>query len=261
MGIPLVQGRAFQLNDQRQVAIISAATATRVWPGENALGKLFHFGEPNGPAIEVIGVAADVRANGLQKSPSLTIYLPYWQRADRNMSLAVHTAMDPGSISGAVRGEIRKLDSELPLPRVKTMREIVSASVAQRRFQLNLVMLFAAIGLVLASLGIYGVVSYAVQQRRGEMGIRMALGATASNLRFQVLRQGLGPVLVGLGAGIAATLAIGRLLSGLLFGVSFADPLTIASVAAILFLVAAAACYVPALRITRADPLAALRYE
>ncbi len=261
MGIPLVQGRAFHLNDQRPVAIISAATATRVWPGENSLGKLFHMGRPDGPAIEVVGVAADVRANGLQKSPSLTVYLPYWQRADRDMSLAVRTAMDPASISGAVRAEIRKLDSELPLPRVKTMREIVSASVAQRRFQLNLVMLFAAIGLVLASLGIYGVVSYAVQQRRGEMGIRMALGATASNLRFQVLRQGLGPVLMGLAAGIAGTLAIGRLLSGLLFGVSFADPLTIASVAAILFLVAAAACYVPALRVTRADPLAALRYE
>ncbi len=126
MGIPLVQGRAFQLNDQRPVGIISAASAARVWPGENALGKLFHLGRPDGPAIEVIGVAADVRANGLQKSPSLTVYLPYWQRADRDMSLAVRTAMDPASISGAVRGEIRKLDAELPLPGLKTMREIVS---------------------------------------------------------------------------------------------------------------------------------------
>ena len=261
MGIPLAQGRVFQASDQRRVAMVSVATAARVWPGQNALGKMFHMGGLDSPLMEVVGVAADVRADSLQKKPPLTVYLPYWQRDQVNMSLAIRTAVDPSSISGAVRTEFRKLDTELPFPRFRTMREIVSASVAQRKFQLTLVMLFAGIGLVLASLGIYGVVSYSVQQRRGEMGIRMALGATASDLRSQVLRQGLLPVAIGLAAGIAGALGIGRLLSGLLFGVGFADPLTIVCVSVLLLLVAAAACYVPALRVTRADPLTALRYE
>ena len=141
------------------------------------------------------------------------------------------------------------------------MREIVSASVAQRRFQLTLVMLFAGIGLVLACLGIYGVVSYSVEQRRGEMGIRMALGATASNLQTMVLRQGLMPVVIGLAAGIAAALALGRILRGLLFGVSLADPLTLGGVAMVLLAVSALACYLPAIRATRTDPLIALRCE
>jgi putative ABC transport system permease protein len=264
MGVPMLQGRTFQASDPKHQAIISAGAAAKLWPGVNPLGKLFHFGDSNAPALEVVGVAGDVRGDSLQASAPLTIYLPYWQANQgdqRHVSLAVRTAADPASISGAVRAEIRRLDSEMPLPRLRTMREIMSASVAQRRFQLTLVMLFAGIGLVLASLGIYGVVSYGVQQRRGEMGIRMALGATASDLRSQVMRQGLTPVAIGLAAGIVAALAIGRLVSGLLFGVSFADPLTIVCVSAVLLLVAAAACYVPALRVTRADPLTALRYE
>ncbi len=261
MGIPLVAGRAFQANDQKRVAVISASAAARVWPGENALGKSFHMGDETSPLLEVVGIAADVRSHTLQKSVQLTVYLPYWQRDQRDMSLVVRTAVDPASLSQAVRGEIRKLDSELPVPRLRTMREIVSASVEQRRFQLILVMMFSGIGLVLASLGIYGVVSYSVQQRRGEMGIRMALGATSSNLRSQVVRQGLTPVAIGLAAGIAAALTLGKLLSGMLFGVSFADPLTIFCVSAVLLSVAAIACYVPALRVTRADPLTALRYE
>ena len=141
------------------------------------------------------------------------------------------------------------------------MQQIVAASVAQRRFQLTLVILFAGIGLVLASLGIYGVVSYSVEQRRGEMGIRMALGATGLGLRALVLRQGLAPVVMGLAAGVAGAIAMGRILQGLLFGVQVTDPLTLAAVAAILLAVAAAACYLPARRVTRGDPLAALRYE
>jgi putative ABC transport system permease protein len=191
----------------------------------------------------------------------MVVYIAYWQRNQSAYSLAIRTTMEPAQISSAVRGEIRRVDSQMPVPAFRTMRQIVSASVAQRQFQLTLVLLFAAIGLVLASLGIYGVVSYSVEQRRGEMGIRMALGATASGLRAMVLRQGLTPVATGLALGIAGSIAVGRILEGLLFGVSASDPLTIASVAAVLLTVGAAACYVPAARVTRADPLNALRYE
>ena len=144
---------------------------------------------------------------------------------------------------------------------IKTMQDIVSASVAERKFQLTLVLVFAGIALVLACLGIFGVVSYTVAQRRGEMGIRLALGATAGNLRSLVVRQGLAPVLIGLLFGIAGALALGRVMEGLLFGVNASDPWTLAGVSCLLIGVAAAACYIPAARVSRADPLSALRYE
>jgi putative ABC transport system permease protein len=262
MGIPIVQGRAIEPSDRgRYVSVISAAAAKRIWPGANPLGQHYHLGDPSAPSIEVIGVAGDVSAGSLQKQPNPTVYVPYWQRGQRQWSLTVRTPMDPTSIAGAMRAEIRRLDPELPLPRFRSMDEIVSASVAQRRFQLTLVLLFAAIALGLASLGIYGVVSYSVAQRRGELGIRMALGATGSDLRGLVLRQGLAPVVIGLAAGLAGALALGRVLGGLLFGVSSTDPLTMSVVAAVLLIVAAAACYIPALRATQSDPLVALRYE
>ena len=259
MGIPLRQGRLFNQADRdRGVTLVSALTAERFWPGQNPIGKRFYLGVT---LLEVIGVAGDVRGNGLQKAPGPTVYIPYWQRDRPDMSLILRTAMDPASIASAVRGEIRKLDAELPVPRFQTMQQIVSAAVAQRRFQLTLVLVFAGVALVLASLGIYGVVSYSVAQRRGEMGIRMALGATAAGLQLMVIRQGLAPVLAGLAGGIAGALAVGRILRGLLFEVTPADPLTLASVAVVLLGVAAVACYIPAFRVTRADPLAALRYE
>ncbi|MBZ5603114.1 MAG: ABC transporter permease [Acidobacteriia bacterium] len=261
LGIPLTAGRVFDRSDKRNMAVISADTAARVWPGESPIGKRFHMGDNDGPLFEVSGVVANVRSNGLQKGSTLTVYLPYWVRDQRDMSLAVRTVVDPAAVNSAVRAAIRQLDSELPVPQFRTMREIVSASVAQRRFQLDMVMAFAAIGLILASLGIYGVVSYSVEQRRGEMGIRMALGATASNLRTLVVRQGLAPVGIGLAAGLAVSIAAGRILSGMLFEVRLTDPVTLGGVALVLVAVAALACYVPAQRVTRADPLHALRYE
>jgi predicted permease len=263
MGIPLRQGRAIEPADRTHpVTVISATTAQRLWPGQNPLGKRFHLGDPSAPALEVIGVAGDVSAGSLQKQANPTVYLPYWQRFDqRRCTLIVRTSMEPSVIASAVRAEIRWLDPELPVQQFRTMDEIVSSSVGQRRFQLTLVMLFAAIALLLAALGIYGVVSYSVAQRKNEMGIRVALGATGSDLRSLVLRQGLAPVVIGLATGLAAALAMGRVLSGLLFGVAATDPLTMGTVAAVLLTVAAMACYFPALRATRSDPLVALRYE
>jgi len=241
--------------------VISEAAAKRIWPGRNPVGQHYHLGDPSAPALEVIGIVGDVHAGSLQQRPNPTVYLPYWQRDRSVMTLIVRAAGDPASITGAVRAEIRRRDPEIPVPQFRSMTDIVSASVAPRRFQLTLVLLFAGIALALASLGIYGVVSYSVAQRRGEMGIRMALGATGGDLRTLVVRQGLAPVVAGLAAGLVCAIAVGRILSGLLFNVSAADPLTMSIVAGVLLAVAASACYVPALRATRSDPLVALRYE
>lgn len=262
IGIPLRAGRVFDESDrQRGVAIVAESTARKLWPGENPLGKRVRFGEPTAPLMEIIGVAGDVRGNGLQKAPQQVLYLPYWYRGRSATSLVIRTGMNPSSIAGAVRAELHKLDPELPVPQFRTMQDIVSASVAERKFQLSLVLMFAGIALVLACLGIFGVVSYTVAQRRGEMGIRLALGATSANLRTMVVRQGLIPVLAGLAAGIAGALAVGRVMEGLLFGVRAGDPWTLTGVSLLLIAVAAAACYIPALKVSRADPLSALRYE
>ncbi len=262
MGIALRSGRVFTEGDRTHgVAIVGESTARKVWPGENPIGKKVRFGETNAPMMEVIGVAGDVRGNGLQKAPEQVVYLPYWYRGRSAMSLVVRTGMDPKAIAGAVRAELRKLDPELPVPQFKTMQDIVSASVAERKFQLSLVLVFAGIALVLACLGIFGVVSYTVAQRRGEMGIRLALGATSGNLRTLVVRQGLAPVVIGLAGGIGGALALGRVMEGMLFGVRAYDPSTLLGVSLLLIGVAAAACYIPAVRVSRADPLSALRYE
>ncbi len=262
MGISLRSGRVFEEADRKRgVAILAETTAKRVFPGENPIGKKVHFGDKDAPVMEVVGVAGDILGNGLQKAPEPIAYVPYWYRGRNTTSLVVRTGMDPKTIAGAVRAELRKLDPELPVGQFRTMQDIVSTSVAERKFQLTLVLVFAGIALILACLGIFGVVSYTVAQRRGEMGIRLALGASAGDLRTMVIRQGLAPVGVGLAFGLASALAMGRLLEGLLFGVKSTDPWTLAAVSAVLLGVAALACYIPAMRVSRADPLTALRYE
>jgi putative ABC transport system permease protein len=260
--IPLRSGRLFTEEDRKHgVAMVGESLARKLWPGENPLGKRVRFSGDEAPLLDVIGVVGDVRGNGLQKVPQQVIYIPYWYRDNASTSLVIRTGMEPAAIASAVRAELRKLDPELPVPQFRTMQDIVSASVAERKFQLSLVLVFASIALVLACLGIFGVVSYTVAQRRGEMGIRLALGATAGNLKSMVVRQGLVPVAVGLAGGILAALALGRVMEGMLFGVRAGDPLTLAAVSLVLIGVAAAACYIPAMRVSRADPLTALRYE
>jgi ABC-type antimicrobial peptide transport system permease subunit len=187
--------------------------------------------------------------------------VPYWQRFQNQASLAVRTSIDPLAASSAIRAAIRQVDRELPVPAFRTMEDIVAESVAQRRFQMSLVLLFAGAALLLASLGIYGVVSYSVAQRTNEMGIRMALGAQPGNIRRLVLRQSLLPVCAGLVAGVMASVALGRVLGGLLFGVRAWDPATISAVLTLLIAVAATATLPPVRRATRVDPASALRYE
>jgi ABC-type antimicrobial peptide transport system permease subunit len=210
---------------------------------------------------EVVGVTADIRSTSLDKDPVSIIYVPYWQRPRLSAELLVRTATDPRGMAGSVREAIHQLDADVPVPEMQTLREVMSDSVAERRFQMMLVMLFAAAALALAGFGIYGVVSYSVARRRTEMGIRMALGAGMGGLRRTVLWQAIRPVVAGLAAGITGALAAGRILSSLLFQVSVRDPLTIGGVAIVLLAVAVAAAWAPARRATRVDPMRALRFE
>jgi putative ABC transport system permease protein len=262
LGIPLRAGRFFTDSDRgRTLGVLSPLAVEKLWPGQNPLGRRFHMGGDQSPLIEVIGIAGDVRGVSLNKTPSATVYLPYWQRNYGQASLAVRTAMEPLAASSAIRSAIRAVDPELPVPAFQTMDEIVAASVAQRKFQTTLVLLFGLTALLLASLGIYGVVSYSVAQRTNEMGIRMALGAPRAGIRSLVLRQSLPPVMLGLAAGVVASLGLSRVLSSLLFGVGTGDPITIVAVSALLGTVAILAAYIPARRATQVDPITALRYE
>jgi len=263
LSISLLNGRLFEERDRgREVAMLSASAARRLWPEGGAIGKRFHLGEDQLPALEVIGILNDVHGVSLQAPPNPTVYLPYWSRQRRpQVSLVARTNGDPGAIANAIRSEIRAIDSEMSIPQFLTMDEIVDNTVSQRRFQLQLILLFGAASIVLSTMGAYSVVSFAVSQRTREIGLRMIMGATASSVQAMVWRQAMKPVALGIGAGLLIALIVSRLLTSVLFGVHAADPMTFGSVAAILAIVTGAACYVPALRATRADPNNALRSE
>jgi putative ABC transport system permease protein len=262
MGIALRQGRLIeQVDRDRHVAVISESVAKKVWPGENPLGKQFHPGGDEKPLTQVIGVVADIRTVALDEPPLLMVYLPAGPASRNYASLVVRSAIVPAAIGTAVRGAIRSVDSGVPIRHLRPMSEIVSESVGVRRFQMGLASLFAIFALLLAALGIYGVVGYSVARRRQELGIRMALGAQSSRLRNLVLLQGMSPVVVGWAAGVIAALAAGGLIRGLLFGVTAQDPLTIAGVTLVVLVTAALACYIPARRAMKVDPMVALRYE
>jgi putative ABC transport system permease protein len=189
------------------------------------------------------------------------VYVPYWQIGRPGIAVVVRTAAAPLSIARAVRDAVHQLDSELPSPAVFTIDEIVDLLLAQRRFQLQLVLVFAASALLLTAIGVYGVISHSVTRRTNEIGIRMALGASRGEVRLLVASQAMAPVVAGLAVGLVAALAIARLISSFLYGIRATDPATFAAVAVILLLSAALASYLPVRRATRVDPLVALRYE
>ncbi|MGH9627451.1 MAG: FtsX-like permease family protein, partial [Bryobacteraceae bacterium] len=203
---------------------------------------------------------ADVRAY-LHNEPPPTAYYPYWQRVPNGVSLVVRTSGDPQTAAAAIRATLRGEDAQLPIQAMRTLEEVVDRSVAQRRFQLILMAAFAASALLVASLGIYGVVSYAVARRRNEIGIRMALGAQRSQLVGLVILQGMAPVLLGLAAGVAVAVLLGRAIRSLLFGVQPTDPMTIGGVTVLLLAVGVLACLIPARRAAGTDAVAALRFE
>ena len=209
--------------------------------------------------MEVLGVVRDVRSDGLRRDPSLTFYLPYWQRNRDSMTLAVRTAQDPGTAAGALRQAVASLDREIPLGDVKTMRELVDTNIAQPRFQAELLAMFALLAVALACFGLYAVVSFTIEQRRSEVGVRVALGATRAGIVAMILRQAMTPVTLGILLGLAACGALARLLSGLLYGIRPLDPVTLSAAVCLMAFVALAASVVPALRAGRTPPAATLR--
>jgi putative ABC transport system permease protein len=264
MAIPIVAGRAFNDRDDKdapRVAIISAAMAQRYFPGESPIGKRINVVTGPESFREIVGVVADVKQKGLTREITPHVYEPFSQAPDRFMTLLVRSSHDAAALVPTIRGKVFELDPELPLQRVSTLDTVISNSIRQQRFASVVLSVFAVVALLLALAGLYGVISYSVAQRTRELGIRVALGAQVSDVLSLVLKQGMKYVLLGEVVGILGGLALTRLLGGLLFGVSPTDALTFVLVAVSLFLVALAACYVPARRATKVDPLKALRYE
>ncbi len=257
MGIPLRSGRPFNDNDKRNVAIVSEGLAHLLWPGQDATGRQVLDGQT---PREVIAVVGDVRAES-DKPPVSILYRPYWDWSPWRVTLVARAAGDPHSIAGALRAAVRTVDPDVPLSDIRTMQEVLEQSVAQRRFQMRLAGAFAATALLLAALGIYGVVSYAVARRTNEIGIRMALGAQAHQLYRMVLRQALAPVALGLVLGLAGAFAAGTVLASLLYQVSPRDPELLAAAALLLGGVGLAASFLPARRAVGMNPLDALRDE
>jgi predicted permease len=262
MGIPLKQGRYLEETDRnRPIAVISERAARHLWPGQNPLGH--HVRATGFPktSLEVAGVVGEVRAGGLEKEPPMMVYEHYWRMQPIAMSFVLRTQADPATAIRAVRAILSSADPEMAISPARTMEQILDESVAARRFQMYLAVAFAVSALALASLGIYGVISFSVTRRTAEMGIRIALGARGGQLVAMIVRQGILPVLLGLAAGIACALSVSRLIASQLYGVAPNDPLTIAAVATVLLTVAFGACWIPARRATRIDPLQALRFE
>ncbi|HEY8225144.1 MAG TPA: ABC transporter permease [Pyrinomonadaceae bacterium] len=268
MGIPFVKGRDFDARDQHkspQVIIVSETFARLHFPGEEVIGKRIKPGistlEDETPMREIVGVVADVRNRALNMEPRPVYYVPIAQCPFNQEIMVVKTTGDPHSLINAVTKEVATFDADLPVFGVKTMEEYLSNSVSTPRFNTTLLSIFASVALVLTIVGLYGVMSYSVAQRTNEIGIRLALGAQARDVLSLIIRQGLQLVLIGLGIGLLGAFALMRIIAGLLFGVTAKDPLTFVAVAVVLGLIALLACYVPARRATRVDPLEALRYE
>jgi predicted permease len=264
MGIPLLAGRSFGDQEPAPVVAISAGLADRLWPGQppsHVVGLRLRVGDVNARPATVVGVIGHVRTAGLEGKPLPTVYLPHAAFPSPAMSLVVRTAQEPQALARAVRSEVWKLNRNLPIPTMRTMREIVSAAVARRRFQMVLIALFAALSLALAVVGIYGVTSYSVAHRTREIGLRMALGASRAHVLQLVLAQGLRPVLGGLALGLVFAGSAAISLRSLLFGIGPLDPLALGAVSGTLLLAATLACYLPARRASSVDPATVLRLE
>jgi putative ABC transport system permease protein len=267
LGIPLLEGRFFNATDKESsplVVIINQTLAERYFPDESPIGKRFRTGgaeRPRNPWMEIVGVVGDVKYSGLDAKPEPAYYVPLTQNAWRSAYLVARASLNPSSLLPELREQIWALDKDMPIAKVATMDQLLAESVAQPRFRTLLLGIFGALALVLASVGIYGVISYSVTQRTHEIGIRMALGAQARDVIKLVIKQGMAFTVVGVAIGLAASFALTRLMESLLFEVSTTDRATFACVAALLVAVAFLACWIPARRASRVDPMVALRYE
>jgi putative ABC transport system permease protein len=269
MGIPLIKGRDFDQRDQHgstPVIIVTETFVRQHFPNEDPLGKRVHPGVSSiegedSTMREIVGVVGDVRNRGLNTEPRPAYYVPQTQVPFSQMVTVVKTTHDPRGLITAVTKDVAAMDKDIPLFSVKTMEEYLSASVAAPRFSTTLLSIFAAVALVLTMVGLYGVMSYSVAQRTNEIGIRLALGAQSRDVLLMIVKQGLRLILVGLAIGLVGAFTATRVISSLLFGVTAKDPFTFAAVAMLLALVALVACYVPAWRATKVDPMEALRCE
>jgi len=261
MGIPLLRGRVFSDADREgrpPVAVVSASVAQRFWPDQDPIGKQFSIDDPK---ITIVGVVGDVHAASLDAPVRPTVYVPYRQDAFPFMTFVMRTAADPAAIAGPIRQAIWQVDREQPVGDVMTMDRRLSESLSRRRFGVTLLTAFGVVAVALAAIGLYGVLAFIVAQRRREIGVRMALGATAREVIVDVMGHGLRLAFVGVAIGIALAIAVTRLMQTLLYGTSATDAATFAAVATILIVIAAGASALPALRASRLDPLVALREE
>jgi putative ABC transport system permease protein len=261
LGIPLLRGRLIDPHDQpRVVAVVSERLASKVWPHEDPLGKTFITGAAVGKA-EVVGIVKDVHTTALDQEPTMIAYVPYWHRAMGAGDLVVRTARDPAALIPEIHRRIQALDPSFPIPATMSLGKLVSESLSRRYFQLRLAAAFASAALLLALMGIYGVVAYNVAQRRTEIAVRLAIGATRTDVLRAVLVRGLRPIVMGLLIGLPCAAAFAQLIRKTLYGVQATDPLTMLSVALLVAATALCACLLGARAALRTDPVSALRYE
>ncbi|MGH9824013.1 MAG: FtsX-like permease family protein, partial [Blastocatellia bacterium] len=266
MRIPLLRGRFFSEQDSPSspnVAIISETLARRYFPNQDPIGGQMKFGFPPNTNVsrEIVGVIGDVRDAALSRKPGPMMYVPFAQAPLYGGEIVVRSALSTSSVASSIRQVVHNIDKDLPVTDIESFPEALGASVAQERFRTLLLSSFSGIALILAAVGIFGVIAYSALQRTHEIGIRMALGAQRRNVLRLILGQGAKLALVGVGAGTVAALMLTRSMASLLYGVSATDPLTFGAVAIVLLGVAVAACYIPARRAVRIDPMAALRHQ
>jgi predicted permease len=261
--LPLIAGRLLDSSDEgKHYAVISEMTAKTLWPGKNPIGQPFHrAGLLKEDPFTVIGVVGNARTVSLSNPDPMMVYMPYWYRSDTTGGLLVRTTQSPAMMADAMRKAIWSVDPEVPVPAVRMLGGVVEDSVANRRFEMQLLLLFAVSALLLASLGVYGVVTYSVVQREREIGLRLALGAQRKNIYRLVLHDGLTPVLAGAVAGVAVAFAAARVVSSLLFQVSPYDSVIATSAVFLLLATGTAACLLPARRAASVDPMQMLRRE
>lgn len=265
LGIPLLRGRMFDDRDTKDaphVALVSESLARTRWPGQDPIGHTIEFGGMDGDIrlLTIIGIVADIHENGLDAPPNPTVYVNLFQRPRPNITLTMLIDANTQIVTSAARGILRELDPDIP-GNFRTFQQVYSASLGSRRFNLILISLFGIVALLLATAGLFGVISYSVSRRTREIGVRVALGARSRDVLTMILGQGLRTIVIGVIIGLAGSLALTRTMASLLFGVTATDPLTFAVVIALLITAALLACYIPARRATKVDPIVALRYE